>query len=94
MKMKIQLLLTCCLFLWGGSLSALAVPDDEFNPENPADPEAIDFCWLKVSADPSEGAYVSGGGKYRVNGNQVYISTSANNTNEYTYTFLYWTLNG
>ena len=94
MKSRIWLLLICCLPLWGGSLSALATPDDEFNPENPADPEAIDFCWLKVSADPVEGAYVSGGAKYRVNGNQVYISTSAINTEEYTYTFLYWTLNG
>ena len=75
-------------------MSAFAEPDDDFNPENPADPAVIDYCWLKVSADPEEGAYVSGGAKYRVNGSQVYISTSAKNTEEYTYTFLYWTLNG
>lgn len=91
---RIQCLLTCCLFLIGGNLSALADPDDDFNPENPADPQVIDYCWLKVSADPEEGAYVSGEGKYRVNGSQVYISTSARNTEEYTYKFLYWTLNG
>ena len=75
-------------------MSALAHPDDEFNPDNPADPAAIDYCWLKVSADPEEGAYVSGSAKYLVNGSQVYISTSARNTDEYTYEFLYWTLNG
>ena len=91
---RIQWLLTCCLFLIGGNLSAFADPDDDFNPENPADPQVIDYCWLKVSADPEEGAYVSGEGKYRVNGSQVYISTSARNTEEYTYKFLYWTLNG
>jgi hypothetical protein len=94
MKSRIQWLLTCCLFLIGGNLSAFADPDDDFNPENPADPQVIDYCWLKVSADPEEGAYVSGEGKYRVNGSQVYISTSARNTEEYTYKFLYWTLNG
>ena len=94
MKSRILLLLTCFLFMGGDSMKAFVAPGDDFNPENPADPVAIDYCWLKVSADPEEGAYVSGSAKYRVNGGQVYISTSARNTEEYTYTFLYWTLNG
>ena len=83
-----------CLSLWGGICQALAQGGDEFNPPNPVEPAAIDYCWLTVSADPAEGAYVSGGGKYTVNGNSVYVSTSARNTSDYTYTFLYWTLNG
>lgn len=93
-KSRIQLWLTCYLFIWGGSLSILAEPNCENNSENSAGSEVVDYCWLKVSADPEEGAYVSGGAKYRVNGSQVYISTSAKNTEDYTYTFLYWTLNG
>ena len=88
-------LLTSCLLLWGGSLSAFSAPDDDFNPENPAEPSVIDYCRLTVSADPAEGAFVSGSGRYIVgSGNYVYVSTSANNTQDYTYTFLYWTLNG
>ena len=93
-KSRIQLWLTCYLFIWGGSLSILAEPNCENNSEKSAGSEVVDYCWLKVSADPEEGAYVSGGAKYRVNGSQVYISTSAKNTEDYTYTFLYWTLNG
>ena len=83
-----------CLSLWGGIYQAFAQDGDEFNPPNPVEPAAIDYCRLTVSADPAEGAYVSGGGKYTVNGNSVYVSTSARNTSDYTYTFLYWTLNG
>ena len=84
-----------CLFLGGGSLRASAlVPDDDFNPASPAEPKAVSFCRISVTADPEEGAYVSGGGKYVVNGNSVRISTSAKNTEDYNYTFLYWTLNG
>lgn len=56
--------------------------------------DSDNYCKIKVSAAPKEGAYVSGGANYRVNGKQVYISTSAKNTEDYTYTFLYWTLNG
>ncbi len=88
------MILLCCLFLCGGSVLASVPTGDDFDPENPADPEVIDYCWLKVSADPEEGAYVSESAKYKLNGNQVYISTSARNTEEYTYTFQYWTLNG
>ncbi len=93
--MRIQniMLAISCLLFWGGSLTA-AADDDDFNPENPADPAAIDICRITVSADPAEGAYVSGGGRYIVNGNSVYITTSASNTEDYTYTFEYWTLNG
>ena len=76
MRLMMKCLLTCCLFLWGGSM------------------QAIDHCLLKVSADPEEGAYVTGSANYRVNGGQLFISTSARNTEDYTYTFLYWTLNG
>ncbi len=95
-KSSILTLLTSCLLIWGGSLSALSAPNDDFDPENPADPSAIDYCRITVSADPAEAAYVSGGGKYTVNNDygQVYISTSERNTEEYTYTFLYWTVNG
>ena len=76
MRLMMKCLLTCCLFLWGGSM------------------HAIDHCLLKVSATPEEGAYVTGSAKYRVNGGQVFVSTSARNTEDYTYSFLYWTLNG
>ena len=93
-KHRLTILLMVCLSLWGGICQALAQGGDEFNPPNPVEPAAIDYCWLTVSADPAEGAYVSGGGKYTVNGNSVYVSTSARNTSDYTYTFLYWTLNG
>ena len=89
-----MLMLTVCFSLWGSILQASAQDDGEFNPDNPAEPAAIDYCRLVVSADPAEGAYVSGGGKYIVNGNIVYVSTSARNTPDYTYTFQYWTLNG
>ena len=90
MKQRIVLMLICCFSLWGGNLSA----DDDFNPPNPEEPATIDFCRLTVSADPEESAYVSGSGKYRVTGGSVYISTSARNTEDYEYTFKYWTLNG
>lgn len=83
-----------CLSFLGGSLPAFAQSVDDFNPENPDEPTAISYCLLKVSADPAEAAYVSGGGKYIVNGNSVYVSTSACNTADYNYEFLYWTLNG
>ena len=87
-------LLTSCLLLLGGSLPAYSAPDD-FNPDNPPEPSAIDYCRLTVSADPAEGAYASGSGRYTVGSdNYVYVSTNANNTPDYTYTFLYWTLNG
>lgn len=88
-------MLASCLLFWGGSLTAFSAPDDEFNPPNPADPSAIDYCWLTVSADPADGAYASGSGRYTVGTDrEVYISTSERNTEEYTYTFLYWTVNG
>ena len=94
MKYRFVLLLVSCLFGWGGSLPVFSAPDDDFNPDNPGDPQAINYCKILVSAVPEEGAYVSGGGRYTVNGNQVYISTNANNTPDYTYTFMYWTMNG
>ncbi len=89
-----MLWLISCLLVWGGGLSAFSAPDDDFNPQNPPDPTAVDFCRLKVSADPAESAYVSGGGKYTLTGEQIYVSASARNTEDYTYTFKYWTLNG
>ena len=76
-------------------MTAFSAPDDEFNPPNPADPSSIDYCWLTVTADPAEGAYASGSGRYKVGTDgEVYISTSECNTEVYTYKFLYWTLNG
>lgn len=71
-----------------------AVPDDDFNPENPSEPAAIDYCRVIVSADPQEGADVSGTGRYEAKGQSIYISTNARNDANYTYKFLYWTLNG
>ena len=94
MRLKKIILAMSYLLLWGGSLSASALPDDTFDPQNPEEPSAVDVCRIKVSADPAEGAYVSGGGRYIVNGSPVYISTSACNTEDYTYTFKYWTQNG
>ena len=95
MKSRLLTLLTSCLLLWGGSLTAFSAPDDDFNPPNPEDPSAIDYCRITVTADPAEGAYVDGSGRYTVGKDgQVYITTSERNTEEYTYTFQYWTLNG
>jgi len=89
------LMLICCFSLWGGGISAFSQSDDDFNPDSPDEPSSINYCRLIVSADPAEGAYVSGGGRYVVGSNgQIYVSTSACNTEDYTYTFLYWTLNG
>ncbi len=85
--------LMCCLLLWGGSTVVFS-QDDDFNPTNPEEPATVSICRLTVSVDPEEAAYCSGGGKYTVNGNSVYISSSACNTADYTYTFLYWTING
>ena len=71
-----------------------ASPDDDYNPENPAEPSAIDYCRVTVSTNYEEGSCVSGAGKYLANGGSIYISTNANNTPDYTYNFLYWTMNG
>lgn len=91
----LQKLALCLLLLSGGGGAAPALyAQDDFNPTNPAEPGTIDFCKISVSADPAEGAYVSGGGKYKVTGGRVYITTSARNTDDYTYTFQYWTLDG
>ena len=74
---------------------AFAASDDGYNPSAPPEPTTIDFCRLTVKADPEEGATATGGGKYKVGtGGTVRISTSAFNTEDYTYTFLYWTKNG
>lgn len=95
MCVRLLWLIMGCLFLGGGSLTATTLaPDDDYDPTNPAEPQSVNICRIKVSADPAEGAYVSGSGKYDVNGGSIYISTSSNNTVDYTYTFLYWTLNG
>ena len=94
MKLKALLLIIGCLFCGGGNLIIAASPDDDYDPVNPDEPSAIDYCRVTVSTNYEEGAYVSGGGKYLVNGGSIYISTNANNTPDYTYNFLYWTLNG
>lgn len=81
------------LFLVRGSNAASNLVPDVASL-NPSKSKAAGICTLSVSADPEEGAYVSGGGRYEVNGNAVHISTSARNTDDYTYTFLYWTQDG
>ena len=95
MNIKKIWLAMSCLLAWGGSLWATTTAaGDDFDPESPAEPTSISFCRVNVSADPAEGAYVSGGGKYTLGSGEIYISTNANNTSDYTYTFSYWTLNG
>lgn len=93
----IRILSLCLLLIGVGAARGFAQTDpDEYNPTNPAEPQVIDFCKIIVEADPAEGAYVSGGGKYRMGGStsRVQITTSARNTDDWTYTFKYWTLNG
>ena len=88
-------MLICCFSFWGGGISAFSQSNDDFNPQSPDEPSSINYCRLIVSADPAEGADVSGGGKFVVGSSeQIYVSTNARNTEDYTYTFLYWTLNG
>ena len=89
-KVKLFILMICCFPLWGGNVSA----DDDFNPPNPEEPAAVDYCRLTVSASPSEGADVSGGGKYLLTDGSIYVSTNARNTPDYEYIFKYWTENG
>jgi hypothetical protein len=78
MKLKALLLIIGCLFFGGGNLIIAASPDDDYDPVNPDEPSAIDYCRVTVSTNYEEGAYVSGGGKYLVNGGSIYISTNAN----------------
>ena len=60
---------------------------DDYNPENPPDPNPL--FRLTVSVSPSEAGYVSGGGRYK-EGQQVRLSTSRRDD----YAFLYWTCDG
>ena len=92
-KLKFILLFACCLFFMGGN-SAFASPDDDFDPQNPPEPSSMDYCRVIVSTNYEEGSYVSGSGKYVANSDYIYISTNANNNENYTYNFLYWTVNG
>lgn len=92
---KILIILMCCLSWWGGGHQAFSQGGGgDFNPPNPDEPATINYCRLKVSAEPAEAAYVSGSGKYTLNSGSIWVSTSANSNSEYTYNFLYWTLNG
>lgn len=94
-RIKAIILTVCCLLIGGGMQSAFAQNDDDYNPANPAEPGRVECCRIRVSADPAEGATVSGGGKYSVvSGGRVYISTSTRNSEDYTYEFKYWTKNG
>ena len=93
MECKKYLFLVSCLLFGGGGLTTVSAQSD-FNPENPDEPGVIEYCRVTVSADPAEGADVSGGGRYIVNGNSIYISTNARNDENFRYDFLYWTLNG
>lgn len=83
-----------CFLMTAGGASLAHAQEAEYNPVNPAEPAVIPMCRLAVSADPEEGAYVSGAGSYKVGSGAKYISTSARNTDDYTYTFQYWTLDG
>lgn len=83
-----------CFLLTAGGASLAHAQEEEYDPVNPEEPAVIPMCRLTVSADPEEGAYVSGGGSYKVGSGAKYISTSARNTENYTYTFQYWTLDG
>lgn len=83
-----------CFLLTAGGASLAHAQEEEYDPVNPEEPAVIPMCRLTVSADPEEGAYVSGGGSYKVGSGAKYISTSARNTEDYTYTFQYWTLDG
>lgn len=83
-----------CFLLTAGGASLAHAQEEEYDPVNPAEPAVIPMCRLAVSADPEEGAYVSGAGSYKVGSGAKYISTSARNTDDYTYTFQYWTLDG
>ena len=86
-------MLMCCLLMMGGGTMAFAQNDD-YNPTNPAEPNQTNFCRVTVSTNYEEGSYVFGSGKFIANGDAIYISTNANNNENYTYNFLYWTLNG
>lgn len=88
-----RIIFTMCCFLWWSSTLPILAQGD-YDPTNPPEPNVIDFCRINVSADPIEGAYVSGSGKYKATGGNVYISTSAKNTEDYTYVFKNWSLNG
>ncbi len=60
---------------------------DDFNPESPAEPDAPDIkTALVLTATPSEGGSVSGGGKYSA-GEQLYVSA----TDYSPYVFSHWT---
>lgn len=91
----IRILSLCLLLLGAGTARGWAQTDpDDYNPTNPSEPMVEDYCKVVVEANPAEGAYVSGSGRYRMGGDnsQVYISTSARSTEDWTYTFKYWTL--
>ena len=60
---------------------------DDFNPQNPPDPEAR--FQLTVQLEPAGAGYVSGGGKFR-KGDKLWVYTSKSDN----YDFLYWTCNG
>lgn len=60
---------------------------DDYNPQNPPDPNA--YFKLTVSVSPSEAGYYSGGGKYKA-GQQVWVTTSSRAN----YDFQYWTCDG
>jgi hypothetical protein len=56
MKLKTLFLIIGCLFFGGGNLIVAASPDDDYNPENPAEPSAIDYCRVTVSTNYEEGS--------------------------------------
>lgn len=79
---RIRLFLAFLLMAYASQLSA------QFNPSNPAEPNMSYKVTLAV--EPAGVAWTSGEGAY-ANGDDVWISTSANNPN---YVFDYWDKNG
>lgn len=69
----------------------LFAQDDEFNPDNPADPNQSYV--LTITVDPEGAAFTVGAGRY-VAGSPVTVSASARNTSTTTYKFVCWKLNG
>lgn len=75
------------LVLLTGITAAAAVPDDDFDPAPPGDPNQMSF--VTVVSSPTAASTVSGAGQYR-SGQSVTIKTTANSA----YKFQHWSING
>jgi len=72
------------LLMTGGT----AMAQDDFNPDNPPEPSALNR--IRVVSSPEDAGYVSGAGQYTA-GTEVVIRTSLQTMN---YKFLHWLKNG